>query len=354
MGANMRKGFLLILLMAGLATPAWTLASARNLLKRPESWYTTEEAKKAAASVLSFQSPLGGWPKNVDTTTQPYVGSPERISPTFDNNATTDELRFLARMYDANQDAKYKEAFSRGVEYILKAQYPTGGWPQFYPPSTQYHRHITFNDDAMVRLMEFLREVYSSPRYGFVDADTKARAKAAFDHGIECILKCQIRVNGKATVWCAQHDEKDYAPRPGRKFELTSLSGAESVGITRLLMSIENPSPEVVNAVESAIAWFRASQLKGIRVDIRPDPASPKGTDRVVVEDPATEPIWARFYDIQTNRPIFADRDGIAREKLSDIGYERRNGYSWLNYWPKSLLAKDYPAWSAKLAKEKQ
>ena len=37
--------------------------------------------------------------------------------------------------------------------------------------------------------------------------------------------------------------------------------------------------------------------------------------------------MWARFYEIGTNRPIFSDRDGFAKHDLSEIGYERRNGY---------------------------
>jgi hypothetical protein len=55
--------------------------------------------------------------------------------------------------------------------------------------------------------------------------------------------------------------------------------------------------------------------------------------------------MWARFYEIGTNRPIFCDRDGVPKSHLADIGHERRNGYSWLGYWPQSLLEKDYPAW---------
>jgi PelA/Pel-15E family pectate lyase len=155
-------------------------------------------------------------------------------------------------------------------------------------------------------------------------------------------------VNGKLTAWCAQHDEEDYSPRPARTFELASISGQESVGITRLLMSLDNPSPEVVRSIEAAVAWFEASKLKGIRVETKPDKTAPKGKDRVVVNDPAAPPMWARFYDLETNKPIFADRDGVPKTNLADIGYERRNGYAWLGTWPATLLEKDYPAWREK------
>ena len=217
----------------------------------------------------------------------------------------------------------YQAAFLKGYDYILKAKYPTGGWPQFYPPGKHYHRHITFNDDAMVRLMEFLRESWTSPVYGFLDESRKSAARKAFDAGIQCILKCQIRVDGKLTAWCAQHDETTYAPRPGRSYELVSISGGESVGVVRLLMSLDHPSPEVVRAIEGAVAWFRAAAIPGIKVIVVEDANAPKGTDKRVVEDPAAPPTWARFYEIGTNKPIFCDRDGVAKHKLDEIGYER-------------------------------
>jgi PelA/Pel-15E family pectate lyase len=202
----------------------------------------------------------------------------------------------------------------------------------------------------MVRLLEFLRETYTSELYEFVGAERRAAARRAFERGIGCILKCQIKVDGKLTVWCAQHDEKDYRPRPGRTFELVSLSGGESVGIVRLLMSLEKPSPEVVKAVEGAVAWFESAQLKGIRVVLEKDGKSPTGRNKVVIKDASAPPMWARFYEIGTNKPIFADRDGVAKYDLADIGYERRNGYAWLGYWPRKLVEQEYPAWKKKWA----
>jgi PelA/Pel-15E family pectate lyase len=322
----------------------------RPYLRKPHAWFAGDEAKRIAANILSFQADLGGWPKNVDAAAAPFTGDRRQLKPTFDNDATTDELRFLARIYNATKDEVYRRAFEKGLDYILKAQYPTGGWPQFYPPGTQYHRHITFNDNAMTRLMEFLREVYVAKTYEFVDATRRQAARQAFDSGLACILKCQVVVGGKRTAWCAQHDEKDYRPRPGRSYELVSLSGSESVGIVQLLMSLDDPSPEVVAAVEGAVAWFEAAKMKRIRVVRKRDANAPRGFDRIVVDDPTAPPIWARFYEIGTNKPIFADRDGVAKPRLSDIGYERRNGYNWLSYWPALLLEQEYPAWKSRQA----
>jgi PelA/Pel-15E family pectate lyase len=341
--------FGIVTLVFVLVSPCAAAKGGPNrYLNKPDAWFASDEARRIAENILSFQADAGGWPKNIDTTTAPYRGERSQLQPTFDNGATTDELRFLARVYKATKDRRCRIAVEKGTDYILKAQYPSGGWPQYYPPPRGYNRYITFNDDAMVRLLEFLRETYTSDVYDFIGADRRAAARRAFERGIDCILQCQIKVNGKLTVWCAQHDEKDYQPRPGRTFELVSLSGAESVGIVRLLMSLERPSPEVVRAVESAVAWFKSAQLKGVRVVWEEDDKSPKRMNKVVVKDASAPPMWARFYEIGTNKPIFADRDGVAKYDLADIGYERRNGYAWLGYWPQKLLEQEYPAWKKK------
>ena len=346
---SMRQAGTRFAFVAVAALCSAAMAGPKNYLKKPDAWFAGDEAKRIAANVLSWQSDLGGWPKNVETAEQPYAGKRQDLKPTFDNSATTDELRFLARIYAATHEKKYADAVERGVDYVLEAQYATGGWPQFYPPDRQYHRYITFNDDAMVRVMEFLRETYTSKYFDFLGDAKHEAAKKAFGRGIDCILKCQIKVDGKLTAWCAQHDEKDYSPRPGRAYELVSLSGAESVGIVRLLMSLEHPSPQVIAAVEGAVAWFKAAEIHGIRVEQRADEKAPKGKNKVVVEDPNAPPMWARFYEIGTNRPIFSDRDGVAKHRLSEIGYERRNGYNWLSYWPAKLLSEEYPAWKKRI-----
>jgi pectate lyase len=332
------------------STAGSAAADPGKYLKKPDAWFASDEAKPIAANILSYQSELGGWPKNVSTTDAPFKGDRKSIQPTFDNGATTDELRFLARMYAAIKDAAYRDAFIRGLDYVLKAQYANGGWPQYHPPPKSYHRHITFNDNAMVRLLELVREVAKDDVYAFVDDARRKSAATAFTRGIECILKCQIKVDGKLTAWCAQHDEVDFRPRPGRSYELVTLSGAESVGIIRLLMSLDDPKPEVVRAVEGAVKWFEGAKLVGIRVDVVKDEKGPRGVNRVVVKDPSAPALWARFYSIETNQPVFADRDGVAKANLADIGYERRNGYAWYGTWPQKLLEVEYPAWRKRLA----
>ena len=326
-------------------------AEPGSFLKKENRWFTGEEALTIAHNILSFQSDLGGWPRNISTTERPYKGDRKNLKPTYDNGATTDELRFLARMFNATKKPIFKAAFDHGLSYILKGQYSNGGWPQFHPPGKGYHRHITFNDNAMVRILEFLREIHTKEIYQFVSKAHQTQTKNAFEKGIDCILKCQIQLNGRRTAWCAQHNEKDFQPQSGRSYELISLSGSESVGIVRLLMSIKSPSSEMINAIESAIDWFESSQLIGIRLLTLNAPKTPRGRDKIVVNDKNAPPLWARFYSLKSSRPMFVDRDGIPKDHLADIGYERRNGYAWYGTWPQRLIEHEYPAWKKRRQK---
>ena len=313
---------------------------------KPDEWYASAEALRIADNVLLYQRSSGGWPKNIDmakplsdSAKASLLRDQKKTDSTIDNGATYTQLSFLARVWTAQHQARHRESFLKGFDYLLKAQYPNGGWPQFYPNLSGYYKRITYNDDAMIGVMKLLRDVAAAkPVYGFVDETRRAKAARAVEKGIECILKTQVVVNGRRTVWCAQHDEVTLAPAAARKFEVISLSGGESVGIVRFLMSIKDPSPAVLEAIEAAIAWFEQSQLKGIKwVE--------QGDDRVVVQDPEGGPIWARFYEIGTNRPIFVGRDGVVKYSVAEIEHERRTGYNWYVDEPAKLLTKDYPKW---------
>ena len=287
--------------------------------------------------ILSWQSDHGDWPKNKDTTRQEYSGDRSKLKGTFDNGATTGELRVLARAFTATGDARYEKGFLTGFDHILDAQYPNGGWPQYYPLSKQYHRHITFNDGSMIRLMEFLRDTTTSKDFIFLDKDRRSAALNAIDRGIDCIVKCQISVDGTPKVWCAQHDEVTLAPADARSYELASLSGAESAGILMYLMSLDNPTPEVIRAVKGGVAWFESARIEGFRY-------KKSSREPNLIKDASAPPIWARFYEIQSNRPFFCDRDGVVKYDIEVISDERRGGYSWYGTWG-DRVAKAYAQW---------
>ncbi|WP_116125537.1 pectate lyase [Lewinella sp. IMCC34183] len=350
---------LLLLLFTTLTLGAQSTGPVtwRAAQRQDSAWYGTPEAARVADNLLVYQHATGGWPKNTDMAAPLTPADITAITaaktdpqddlgrPTIDNGATYPELRFLSRVYRSRGDERYREAFLRGVDYLLEAQYANGGWPQFYPIRKGYYENITLNDGAMIGTMEFLRDV-GRGAYPFVDAERMANSRAAVTRGVDVLLKMQVRVDGQLTAWCAQHDPVTLEPAKARAYELVSLSGSESVGVVRFLMEMEDPSPEVVRAVTAAVDWFERVKLTGLRLIREDDPLLPKGYDLIVGFDPEHgKMLWARFYEIGTNYPMFVGRDGVVKYALSEIEYERRNGYSWLNDWPKELLA-EYPAWA--------
>jgi PelA/Pel-15E family pectate lyase len=307
-----------------------TESKAADLSKKADIWFGSEDGRKAMECILSWQSERGDWPKNTDTTTKVRSGERSELLGTFDNGATTGELHALARAFTTTGEARYERAFLKGFDHILAAQYANGGWPQYYPLRDGYYSHITFNDNCMVRLLEFLGEATNSENFKFLDAGRRGSATKAIERGVDCIVKCQVVINGTPTVWCAQHDEVTLAPARARSYELASLSGSESAGILKYLMRLQKPTPEVVRAIKAGAAWFESSKITGIRIE------RIKG-ERKVIRDPSAAPVWARFYELETNRPFFCDRDGVPKYSLEEIGSERRNGYAWYGNWGDSL-----------------
>ena len=314
--------------------------------KQSTEWFQSEEGRRIADNVLTWQTPHGNWPKGRDTASEPFDGKMDDLRGTFDNSATIGELRFLARAFRATNESRYQQAFLKGLSHIFEAQYPTGGWPQYYPLSKRYHRRITFNDNVMVRILELLRDVSESSDYEFLETAYRTQAKAAVTKGIDCILRTQIKQGDKLTAWCAQHDEKTLAPAWARSYEPPSISGAESVGVVRFLMSVKEPTPEIIAAVEGAVGWFREVAIHGMRFDEFTDAEGQD--DKRIVPDPDAGPLWGRFYEISSNRPIFLDRDSVVRYALSEIGQERRGGYDYYGGWAAKLLTNEYPGWREK------
>ena len=198
----------------------------------------------------------------------------------------------------------------------------------------------------MVNVMELLRQIVGKKApYTYVPDSICQRARTAFDKGVECILNTQVVINGKPTVWCAQHDEHTLAPAKARAYELPSLSGAESDEIVILLMSLPHPSPRVIASIEHAIEWFKASKIEGIKQESFTNSEGKKDFRMVPCTD--CPPLWARFYTLEDNRPFFCDRDGVKKFDISEIGHERRNGYSWYNDGGLKVLKK-YEQWKKK------
>lgn len=143
-----------------------------------------EYAKKTADAVIKGQSKAGGWNYMVDFAGeesikkwyatigkngwrleefQHYYGN-----DTYDDDVTSNTSRLLLRIYIEKHDAKYKPALDKAINFILKSQYPNGGWPQRYPLKydfqkkghPDYSSFYTFNDDVIGENLNFLIQCY--------------------------------------------------------------------------------------------------------------------------------------------------------------------------------------------------
>jgi len=143
-----------------------------------------QAAQKAAAAVIWGQSNEGGWNYIVDFAGdkslkqwyntigkngwrleefQHYYGN-----STFDDDITSDAARFLLRMYLEKLDPAYKPVLDKVINFILKSQYPLGGWPQRYPLKYDFNKeghpdytsYYTYNDDVIWENVHFLIQCY--------------------------------------------------------------------------------------------------------------------------------------------------------------------------------------------------
>jgi len=328
--------------------------------------YPETEITKIADNILLFQRDNGGWPKNYDMQA---ILTPEQVDSlvktkdmthtTFDNSTTYTHIQYLAQVYTLTKIEKYKEAYLKGIGFVLEAQYPNGGWPQYFPlEKGNYSRRITFNDGAYIGIMKLLRKVVDEdPVFAFIGNDFRSKAKRAYEKGLECILKMQIVDQGKLTVWCQQHDEITLQPAWARAFEPPSICNGESAPVVLFLMSIDNPDPKIIESIQFAVKWFNDSKIYNTRVETVKAPSEKSryrsySTDQVVVVDSTAPPIWTRYYELGTEKPLFCDRNSKYLYSLAEVSRERRVGYAWYTYAPKEVLSK-YQKWQKKWAPEK-
>lgn len=319
--------------------------------------YRKTDVAPIAENILLYQKDNGGWPKNYDMLA---ILTPEQkdllqrsraeLNTTFDNGATHEQIQYLARAYQITGKSTFREACLKGLDFILAAQYGNGGWPQFYPDTSGYRKYITFNDGAMIGIMRVLADIRAGKKhFAFVDDVRRSRLRQAFDKGIQVILRCQILQDGVPTAWCQQHDNVDFRPQHARSYELPSITGLESSEIVHFLMGLPNPTREISAAIRHAVTWFRKSEIHGIRIEEIKAPHAEymyhsTDMDKVVVNDPNAPTIWARFYELTSNRPFMCNRNGKPVYSLADVERERRTGYAWYTYDPQRVLDA-YPKW---------
>jgi PelA/Pel-15E family pectate lyase len=326
-----------------------------NLEHKDRNYPRLDEADylSIARQFVAYQNEDGGWPKNIDWLAQLPVDSVKtalkeryRLS-TLDNRNTFPQIAYLAEVYRLSHEELFQEAALKGLRYLLSTQKSNGGWRGWDVDA------VTFNDEVTTGALELFQQItLGDERFSWLDEEMRAQIADGYARGIALILRCQVVQQGVKTAWAQQHDNETFLPVKARTYELPGITANESCDVLRLLMKIPSPAPEVVEAIESAMAWLRRSIIPNLRiVEV---PLSEEKIinheypfDRVEVVDSLAPPIWARFYEVEDNTPFLCTRAGVKVWKLADVNAERRTGYDWYGYWPNELLPM-YDEWKEK------
>ncbi|PTT87612.1 pectate lyase [Pelomonas sp. HMWF004] len=311
--------------------------------------------------MITWQMPHGGFWKWKNATTvykaawngkaakAEWTGAQGVELGTIDNGATVSELMFLADVYSRTGDASYRDAARKAVDFLLKMQYGSGGWPQVYPArtGTAYSNYVTFNDNAMARVLIALDQAAKQKEPFASDLLTEAQRASipgALDKAVDYILRAQIVQQGRRTVWCAQHDPVTYEPRGARSYELPSKSGSESVKVLAFLMT-RPQTAAVKTAVQGALAWYRSPAVQVANTAYVGRPSGNTDDRYNPIQSKAGSTMWYRFYDLDADTGFFSGRSATdnppgagKRYNLMDIEAERRYGYQWGGSYGTAIL----------------
>ncbi|MCL2841685.1 MAG: stalk domain-containing protein [Defluviitaleaceae bacterium] len=315
-----------------------------NINNRPEAWYGSSNALAIATNFVYMQRANGGWPRGNGQINalpfQPDVGgmSPDIVQTIatnftaedsyFGRGITTNETRFLLRMYEATGIERFRVSGLRGLDTIYNVQDGGGGWP-YQISGGSYHRGVSISDNAIENIMTLLMDIDNGMFVDTIGATRVTRNTVAFEAGMAWILGSQVRSAAFAdgierlTGWPFHTYQYNIAslslfdgaipgvpgePAWAREFEPPSISGNESIDIIEFLMSIPNPSQEIQDAIHGAVFFFDYVQIRGYRLYHNPAGHMHPLLGRHLVPDPNAPALWARFIDIDTFQPLFSDR----------------------------------------------
>ncbi len=320
--------------------------------------YSPEEYLAIADNLVAYQNEDGGWPKNLDWLSKLDPDSvvmalkPRHRQSTLDNRNIYTQVEYLAGAYLLSKDKRYRKAAERGIEWILRNQYPNGGWRGWDADA------ITFNDGCISGIMFLWKDILEDDeRYDWVNRKTRREIQQSWDEALALILKTQYVQQGVKTVWAQQYDHQTLQPAKARTYEHPSLSAGESADVVLLLMSLDNPAPEIREAIHAAVAWYEKTKIVGKRYETisypEGHPEDPTMTkDRRLVDDPESKkPLWARYYELEDNTIFFSNRDGVKVYRLEEVAVERRVGYGWYGTWGDKVI-KQYKKWKKRVGEK--
>ncbi|MBM3748967.1 MAG: hypothetical protein FJW34_24630, partial [Acidobacteria bacterium] len=306
-----------------------------------------EHARAAAHALVRGQVCSGGWDYLIEFDpakrgqyqyrADGNCADDKRGVTNLDDNVAQAAVRVLARVDRALDfsDAKIHEAALYALDKLVTAQYPIGAWPQrfrrppdpakypvkraSYPetwskkwPGADYQNHYTFNDNTTLDMIDAMFEaarIYKEPRY-----------RAAAEKGGQFLLLAQMPEPQPA--WAQQYDA-DMHPAWARVFEPPSVTGGESQGVMRMLLTLyrETGDRKYLEPIPRALEYFKRSEV-------------PRGSEEAFRRIPPG-PVLARFYELKTNKPLYITKG--SRLVAAGLGSRMVDGYE-ISYTPESVI----------------
>ncbi len=256
-----------------------------------------EAARQAGRSLAWGQHATGGWAHTADLSHAADPGGPiehREGGGTFDDETTQGALIFLMELDRVIDEPWLTETIERGLQFILESQFDNGAWPQWYPLDGGYSDYFTYNDNAIndcIRVLLKAHALYGDERY-----------LAGAERGGVFIIQSQI--SASQAGWAQQYNH-EMEPARARSFEPEGVCSAVTARNIRTLthLYLYTGDQKYLDPIPAAIDWLERSKI---------------GEHR-----------WSRLYELETNRPIYGDRDGQKHYTLMEISEERRQGYSW-------------------------
>jgi PelA/Pel-15E family pectate lyase len=304
-------------------------------------------ARAAAHALVRGQLCSGGWDyliefdpakrKQYQYRSDDNCGEEKRGVTNLDDNVTQAAVRVLMRVDKALNfsDSAVHEAARFALDKLVAAQYPIGAWPQrfkkppdfskfpvkraSYPeswskkwPGPDYQSHYTFNDNTIADAIDMMLEaarIYNEPRF-----------RASAEKGGEFIRLAQMP--DPQPAWAQQYDAEMH-PAWARVFEPPAVTGGESQGIMRILMTLyrETGDRKYLEPIQRALEYLKRSVV-------------PRGDAEIFRRIPPG-PVVARFYELKTNKPLYITKG--SRLNAAGLGSRMVDGYE-VSYSPESVI----------------
>ncbi|MBN1463491.1 MAG: pectate lyase [Paludibacteraceae bacterium] len=267
--------------------------------------YYYQVALLTAGALIKSQHPSGGWhymhdfagEKSMKQWYETIGANGWRLeefqhyynNATFDDGGTIEAATLLLRLYVDKQDNSIKTALDKAIQFVLKSQYPNGGWPQRYPKTKKhptkgvpdYTCNITFNDDVAEKNITFLLLCYNQ----FNDP----AILEAIQKGMDNYIKMQLPMPQPG--WAMQYTPEG-KPSSARTYEPACISTGTTENNLYQLMYFYGLTGEkkFMARIPEAIDWLDNLHL--------PDS---------LIEENRTHP---SFVEIGTNKPLYIHRRG--------------------------------------------